>query len=102
MLPSLKFIMGSNYKSYYICYLEKLQNQVCCHFLKVCDLPFGNCVHMFCVVASPPFFYHYQLHKNLKAVNLLGIWLSITQITFHILLLHFILLLKTFFIISRQ
>jgi hypothetical protein len=33
---------------------------------------------------------------------LLGIWFSITQITFHILLLHFILLLKTFFIISRQ
>jgi len=36
------------------------------------------------------------------AICLLGIWLSITQITFHILLLHFILLLKTFFIISRQ
>ena len=29
-------------------------------------------------------------------LDLLGIWLSITQITFHFLLLHFILLLKTF------
>jgi hypothetical protein len=32
----------------------------------------------------------------LACIYLLGIWLSITQITFHFLLLHFILLLKTF------